>query len=47
MAKVPARVITGGRVTLPADVRREYGLEEGDYVVVDVQPLEGVPQDGR
>lgn len=30
-----------GRVAIPADVRRELGLEAGDYVVLDVRPLEG------
>lgn len=40
MGKAPTKVINNGRVTIPAEVRRELGLEEGDYVIVDVQPLE-------
>lgn len=40
MSKAPARVLEQGRVTIPADVRRDLGLEQGDYVIVDVQPLE-------
>lgn len=40
MPKAPTKVIDDGRVTIPADIRRELGLEKGDYVVVDVRPLE-------
>lgn len=40
MVKRPARVIDQGRVTIPADVRKDLGLEVGDYVLVDVEPLE-------
>lgn len=29
-----------GRVAIPADIRRELGLDTGDYVVLDVRPLE-------
>ncbi len=42
MSKIPTKVINDGRVTIPAEVRRELGLERGDYVLVDVQPLEEV-----
>jgi AbrB family looped-hinge helix DNA binding protein len=28
-----------GQLTLPAETRRELGLEAGDYVVIDVEPL--------
>lgn len=41
MAQAPARIISGGRVTLPADLRRRLGLEPGDYVIVDVEPIDG------
>lgn len=41
MSKAPTRVLERGRVTIPADLRREMGLEKGDYVVIDVKPLEG------
>ena len=41
MAKAPAQVTQQGRVTIPAEVRRDLDIEQGDYVLVDVQPLEG------
>ena len=40
MSQAPTRVINDGRVTIPAEVRRELGIEEGDYVLIDVKPLE-------
>lgn len=40
MPQAPARVIEDGRVTIPAHIRREIEVEKGDYVIVDVQPLE-------
>lgn len=40
MSQAPTKVINNGRVTIPADIRRELGLEEGDYVMIDVTPLE-------
>lgn len=40
MAKAPTQVTQQGRVTIPAEVRRDLGLEQGDYVLVDVQLLE-------
>lgn len=40
MSKAPTQVTQQGRVTIPADIRRDLGLEKGDYVLVDVQPLE-------
>ena len=41
MSKAPTKVINDGRVTIPAEVRRALDLEEGDYVMIDVEPLEG------
>ena len=38
--EAPVRVIDDGRVTIPADLRQELGIEKGDYVMIDVQPLE-------
>ena len=38
MPQAPTRVIAEGRVTIPAEIRNDLGLEEGDYVVVDVEP---------
>jgi AbrB family looped-hinge helix DNA binding protein len=39
MSKAPTRVLEQGRVTIPADLRRDLELETGDYVVIDVEPL--------
>jgi len=39
MVQAPTRVLAQGRVTIPAEVRRELGLEKGDYVMVDVTPI--------
>lgn len=41
MVTAPTRVINDGRVTIPAEVRRELCIEEGDYVMIDVRPLAG------
>ena len=41
MVKAPTKVINDGRVTIPADVRQELDIERGDYVMIDVEPLEG------
>ena len=30
-----AKVITGGKLVIPADLRRELGIETGDLLVVD------------
>ena len=46
MVLAPTRVLKEGRVTIPADVRRELDLTPGDYVLVDVQGLEGGGSDG-
>jgi len=40
MVKAPTRVLKQGRVTIPAEVRRDLGIEQGDYVMIDVEPLE-------
>lgn len=40
MVKAPTRIIDDGRVTIPVDVRRKLELEKGDYVLIDVEPLE-------
>lgn len=36
-------VLKEGRVTIPANVRRQLDLERGDLVRVRVEPLEGEP----
>lgn len=40
MPQAPTRVIEDGRITIPAHIRREIGVEKGDYVMVDIRPLE-------
>ena len=40
-ATVPVQLRADGRVTIPADKRRELGLATGDYAIIDVRPLEG------
>lgn len=30
-----AKVIAGGKVVIPADIRRELGIKDGDLLVVD------------
>lgn len=40
MEKYPVKVINNGRVTIPAEVRREMELENGDYVVITVEEFE-------
>lgn len=38
--EAPTKIIADGRVTIPADIRRVLDLDEGDYVIVSVEPLE-------
>ena len=45
MSKAPAKVHNNGRISIPVEIRREYGLQQGDYVLVEVEPLEGVEID--
>lgn len=40
MTRVPAKVISGGRVTLPKEIRQSENIDVGDYVVVNVRPME-------
>ena len=41
MPKQATKIQSGGRVSIDSEIRRELGLEKGDYVVIDVKPLEG------
>ena len=34
---VPTRVQKDGRVTIPIEIRRDLGLNRGDYVLIEVQ----------
>lgn len=40
MAQAPVKVTQNGRVTIPKEIREEYGLSDGDYVVITVDPIE-------
>lgn len=35
------QVLADGRVTIPADVREQIGVERGDYVIVEVEDIDG------
>ena len=37
-----AKVIAGGKVVIPADIRRELGIKDGDSLLVDRDPQGGV-----
>lgn len=39
MDKVAVQIVSDGRVTIPSDVREEMGLEKGDYVLLDIEPI--------
>jgi len=41
--ETPMKIIADGRVTIPSDIRHVLNLDEGDYVMVSVEPLEGKP----
>lgn len=36
MVELTLRIIEGGRVTIPKDVRDKYGLERGDRIPVEL-----------
>ena len=38
--RLPARVISDHRVTIPEEFREKYDLEEGDRVWVTVEPID-------
>jgi len=46
MSEAPAKVQNNGRISIPVEIRRKHGLQQGDYVLVDVEPLEGAETDG-
>lgn len=37
-----AKVIAGGKVVIPADLRREFGIKDGDTVIFDTDPDGGL-----
>jgi len=40
MPQAPTRVIEDGRITIPAHIRQEVGIEKGDYVLINIRPIE-------
>ena len=43
MSKAPTRLLEQGRVTIPAEVRRDLELEKGDYVMALTELSETAP----
>lgn len=39
MFRTPIRLIEGGRITIPVDVRRHLDLEIGDPIVVTIEAM--------
>jgi AbrB family transcriptional regulator, stage V sporulation protein T len=37
-----AKVIAGGKVVIPADLRREFGIKDGDSIVFERDPKGGL-----
>lgn len=40
MATAITRIIEAGRLTVPADVRRDMDLQRGDYVRVELRKMD-------
>ena len=38
--RTTTRLINNGKVTVPSQIREEYGLSDGDLVEIDVLPVE-------
>lgn len=41
MSGVPAKIISDGRITIPRNLRQKYNLEEGDWIRITIEPLDG------
>lgn len=37
-----AKVIAGGKIVIPAELRREFGIEDGDSLVLERDPNGGI-----
>ncbi len=37
-----AKVIAGGKIVIPAELRREFGIEDGDSLVLESDPNGGI-----
>ena len=38
--RTTTRLFNGGKVTVPAQIREEFDVEDGDLVEIDVQPID-------
>ena len=45
MPKQPAKIQSNGRVSIDKEIRSELGLEQGDYVMLDVESLSEANKD--
>lgn len=39
--RTTTQLFNNGKVTVPAQIRRALGVEDGDLVEIDVRPVEG------
>lgn len=37
-----AKVIAGGKIVIPAELRREFGIKDGDSLVIERDPAGGL-----
>lgn len=44
--RTTTQLFNGGKVTVPAQIRRALEVEDGDLVEIDVRPVEGGYNDG-
>lgn len=40
MTKFAAKITSRGRITIDSKVRSKLGLEDGDWVVVELEPMD-------
>jgi len=40
--RTTAQLINNGKVTVPAQIREEFDVEDGDLVEIDVRPIKEV-----
>ena len=38
--RATTRLFNGGKITVPAQIRRAFEIEDGDLVEIDVQPVD-------
>lgn len=44
--RTTVRLYNSGKVTVPAQIRDALGVNDGDFVEIDVRPIEGAHNDG-